>query len=160
MDITPSDTGMSYAYWRTDKEQEKGFSHELISNDTARIPNADLDTLDFQPFPGVNTLYKGMMRNMERIPNHDMLGTRVGDTYEWNTWREVLSMAEDLSHGMMALELAPEVQAEGKTWRFMGIQSKNRKEWVITNIAGMFQKLTTVALYDTLGPDATYFVCN
>lgn len=42
----------------------------------------------------------------------------------------------------------------------MGIQSKNRQEWVITNIAGMFQKTTSVALYDTLGPDAIEFVCN
>ena len=42
----------------------------------------------------------------------------------------------------------------------MGIQSKNRKEWVLTNLAGMYNNITTVALYDTLGPDATRFILN
>lgn len=42
----------------------------------------------------------------------------------------------------------------------MGIQSKNRKEWQITNLANMHNRITTVAFYDTLGPDATKFVCN
>lgn len=101
-----------------------------------------------------------MMRNLERIPNHDMLGTKVGDKYEWLTWRQVMKMAEHLSYGIQKLELTPEIEAEGKMWRFMGIQSKNRKEWTITNLAGMFQKVTTVALYDTLGVDATKFICN
>ena len=42
----------------------------------------------------------------------------------------------------------------------MGIQSKNRKEWVLCHVANMHQNITTVALYDTLGPDATRFVLN
>ena len=42
----------------------------------------------------------------------------------------------------------------------MGIQSKNRREWQIINIGGMFQNVTTVALYDTLGPEATLAICN
>jgi long-chain acyl-CoA synthetase len=45
-------------------------------------------------------------------------------------------------------------------WRFMGIQAKNRKEWVLQHVAGMHQKVTTVALYDTLGQDAMRFVVN
>lgn len=39
----------------------------------------------------------------------------------------------------------------------MGIQSKNRKEWFISHFANMFFNVTTVAFYDTLGPDATKF---
>lgn len=58
----------------------------------------------------------------------------------------------------MALNLAPEIEAEGTMWRFIGIQSKNRPEWVTTNLANMHQGITTVALYDTLGPDAAKFV--
>jgi len=129
----------TYAYWRTDKPKEPGFSHELISNATVGIlDQTDLDTLDACPFPGIDTCMKAIRRNLERIPHHDLLGTRVGDAYEWNTWREVIAMAEDLSHGIMALKLAPEVEAEGRKWRFMGIQAKNRKEWALTNVAGMF----------------------
>lgn len=139
MEMLPNEQGLQYGYWRTDKEPEKNFSHELISMDTARAhDNPDLDNLDFQPFPGVNTLYKAMKRNLETIPNEDMMGFRTGPTYEWNTWRELLSLAEDFSHGVKGLNLAPERTAEGQTWRFMGIQSKNRKEWHITNLAGMY----------------------
>lgn len=56
--------------------------------------------------------------------------------------------------------MVPTVNAEDRDWRFMGIQSKNRKEWVLTNVAGMFNGITSVALYDTLGPDATRFILN
>ena len=36
----------------------------------------------------------------------------------------------------------------------------NRKEWHLVHLANMFQNVTTVALYDTLGPDATRFVIH
>jgi len=51
------------------------------------------------------------------------------------------------------LGLIPEVEGEneGEMMRFMGIQSKNRVEWALCHTANMFQKTTTVGLYDTLG---------
>jgi hypothetical protein len=126
----------NYGYWRTDKEKEPGFSHELISCDSKNIlDQTDLDTLEVLPHPGVDTLFKAMARNLERIPNKPWLGTRVGDKYEWITWEEAMDLSQNLSYGMMELGLAPEVEGEGKTWRFMGIQSKNRKEWVLTHAA-------------------------
>ena len=138
-----------------------GFSHELISSDSAKILNeTTLDELEAYPYPGMDTGYKLIKRNLERIPNHDVLGTRAGDKYEWLTWRELDETCENLSHGIKAEGLAPEVEAEGKTWRFMGIQAKNRKEWQFVNLAGMYQRVTTVAFYDTLGADATRFMCD
>jgi len=53
------------------------------------------------------------------------------------TVREVASMAEDLSLGIKALDLCPKFEADGKEWRMMGIQSKNRYEWFVTHLAGM-----------------------
>lgn len=88
------------------------------------------------------------------------MGTRNGDKYEWMTWKEVGEYAENLSHGIMHHGLAPEVEAEGKKWRFIGIQSKNRKEWYISSLANMHQNITSVSLYDTLGVDATKFILN
>ena len=69
-------------------------------------------------------------------------------------------MSECLSYGVQAEGLTPTVMDEGKEWKFMGIQAKNRVEWNITNLSGMFQKVTTVAFYDTLGSDAMRFMCN
>jgi long-chain acyl-CoA synthetase len=76
------------------------------------------------------------------------------------TCREVADIAEHLSYGMELHNLAPVVNAEDKEWRFIAIQSKNRKEWNLTNLANMHQNITTVSLYDTLGVDATKFIVN
>ena len=52
---------------------------------------------------------------------------------------------------MRVLNLMPEIENEG-LWKFMGIYSKNREEWIITELASVSQAGTTVAFYDTLGP--------
>ena len=52
---------------------------------------------------------------------------------------------------MKKFNLLPDVSGEGKTWRFLGIQSKNRREWFLFHLANMWAGTTTVALYDTLG---------
>ena len=54
------------------------------------IDQTDIDTLDAQPYPGVDTLLKALTRTVDRLPNGPALGTRVGDAYEWMTWIEVL----------------------------------------------------------------------
>lgn len=66
------------------------------------------------------------------------MGTRVGDAYEWLTFKEVDEIAKNLSFGMLSMDMIPDIQAEGRPWRFIGIQSKNRKEWYLTHIADMF----------------------
>jgi hypothetical protein len=74
-----------YGYWRTDGPKEDGFSHELISSDTKFIEKqgATLDNLVAWPYDGVDTLLKAFRRNVGRIPDRPMLGTRVGNKYEW-----------------------------------------------------------------------------
>lgn len=42
----------------------------------------------------------------------------------------------------------------------LGIQSKNRKEWNLCHMGSYMSGGTTIALYDTLGPDAARFVVN
>lgn len=71
-----------------------------------------------------------------------------------------METAENFSRGMMTLNMTPEVEVEGKKWRFFGIQSKNNKYWALAYMGGMFTGQTTVALYDTLGTDAIKFICN
>ena len=55
----------------------------------------------------------------------------------WKTHAQVYEQCELLGYGIMNLGLAPQVDAEDKLWRFVGIQSKNREEWNITNWANM-----------------------
>jgi long-chain acyl-CoA synthetase len=51
-----------------------------------------------------------------------------------------------------------DIEGDGKKWNFMGIYSKNRPEWVLTDLAATTLGGTTVAFYDTLGPAAIEFV--
>ena len=74
------------------------------------------------------------------------------------TVTEVVDTARLLAAGMMHLNLVPETEAEGRTYRFLGMQSKNRKEWNLLHLANMHNNATSVALYDTLGPDAARYV--
>lgn len=74
----------------------------------------------------------------------------------------MVERTELLSYGTHALNLVPEVEGEGdgKKYKFMGIQSKNRLEWSLLNVAGMVNAVTTVPLYDTLGEDATRYIVS
>lgn len=122
--------------------------------------HSDLETLDFQPYDGLDTALKAIRRNVERIPDGNFFGTRVGQEYQWLSFKQVYEKMELISYGCFALNLVPDVEGEGdgKTWRFMGVQSKNRVEWSLLNVAGMLNAVTTVPLYDTLGEDASRYI--
>ena len=77
-----SESKFKYAHWNMDKEQEAGFSRELISED---LPETGIETYNY---PGVDTVIKGLDRTAERIPNNNCFGTRVGNEYEWMTFKE------------------------------------------------------------------------
>lgn len=150
-----------YGEWNFEKEAEPGYTRELISCDTWQIMDrTNLEELDVLEHPDVDTMYKALKRTVERIPNNDWLGTRVGNEYKWITFRDGHEMAEALSLGIRHLELCPSIEAEDREWKFMGIISRNRWEWVITHVAGMHQSITTVPLYETLGIQAIKYIIN
>ena len=112
-----------------------GYSHELISPDTKNIMDqTNLEELQAVEHPGIDTMYAALYKNVETIPDKPFLGTRVGNEYQWLSWKEVADLAANFSYGMRSLNLVPEVEGEGKLWRFLGIQSKNRKEWYISEL--------------------------
>ena len=84
-----------YAYWRTDKPKEEGFSHELISCDFDNWKTASntLDDLQTLPFEDVDTVIAALNRQVKMNPNKDMMGTKVksGDSwkYEWLSCKQV-----------------------------------------------------------------------
>ena len=55
------------------------------------------------------------------------------------SFREARETAVNLAHGVEAFGLAPPTDVEGVNWKFMGIQSKNRKEWCLMNLGNMRQ---------------------
>jgi len=150
-----------YGQWNLDKPKEPGFSHELISSFFDQIKDkTTVDELKDLPFPGVDTLLKAFQKNVKEMPEQELLGTNNGKSYDWLTFKQVDDIARDFAAGVMALDLAPEVEGEGTQWRFLGIQAKNRKEWGLTHIGNMRNNVTSITLYDTLGEDASKYVIN
>lgn len=150
----------TYGYWRTDKPAEPGFSHELISSFTDK---SKLDDLTLYPKnkqgQEIKTLTSALEQLAQQRPDHPWLGTKKTRTvnnapqhyYEWMTVKEVRETAMKFGAGLMAMNLIPEVEGEGRMWRMLGIQSKNRLEWNLCHIGNYMSGGTTIALYDTLG---------
>ena len=59
----------------------------------------------------------------------------------------------------MSLDLCPEVGGDD-VFRFCGIWSKNRWEWMTTLLACMHYKITVVGFYDAMGIPAVEFILN
>ena len=53
-----------YAYWRTDKPKDEGYSHELIAHDfdNWKSDTNTVDDLHCLPFPEVDTVVKALER--------------------------------------------------------------------------------------------------
>ena len=98
------------------------------------------------PEPGMDTLLKGFKSVAKKYPNAPYLGTRdegkEGRPYVWKTRSEVQKLSEELARGFEALGLIPEVEHDGKSWKFMGIMSKNREEWALTQFANFHMSVT------------------
>jgi len=118
---------MKYSYWREDKAAEEGFSKELISSEFKKYEKlTTVDQLETYPDGGkTKTLYQALKNLEARAPEHPWLGTKVkrpeGFAYEWISVKETATTAKEIASGMMAMNLAPENEAEGQTWRMVGI---------------------------------------
>ena len=67
-----------YAYWRTDKPKEEGYSPELISVQYQDYKDiTSLDEMECWTDRSFDTIYKGLMRLNRMMPDHPLLGHKV-----------------------------------------------------------------------------------
>lgn len=59
---------------------------------------------------------------------------------------------------MTKLGLANETVGDGQRWKFIGIWSKNRWEWLVTHIANMYFKHTSIGFFDSMGFQAVDYI--
>ena len=74
--------------------------------------------------------------------------------YEWKTFREVYALAERIGFGLSELDL----NCEDLT--LLGIFSRNREEWLIIELACLFQSITTVPISDTICSEYLIYIIN
>jgi long-chain acyl-CoA synthetase len=56
--------------------------------------------------------------------------------------------------------MCPVHEVDGKSYRFIGVNSRNNKWWMLADLACIMYNVTSVCLYDTLGPDVIYYILN
>ncbi len=159
-----------YAKWRTDLEAQPGHSRELISEMT---PKQYWDNHAGMPqhIPECKTCLDYFERSAKLFPNEPFLGTRTqlendakgkpvfGD-YTWKTYAEVEKMAQAIGRGIEELGLATETEGDGRSWRFVGVWAKNRREWLETHLGNMYFNRTTIGFFDSMGAQAVDFILN
>ena len=94
------------------------------------------------------------------------LGTRekiskneFGKRYIWKTYQEVYNDALLFARGVDDLGLCPQVTTDHDgDFKFIGIYSRNRVEWVVADLGSHANSVTVVTIYDTLGDQAIEFI--
>lgn len=108
--------------------------------------------------PAIGTIYDVFEHARRQYPTLDCLGTRTFEAggkrgpYKFKTYKEVAQWTDHFSAGLMELG--------AKEGDRIGIYSKNREEWVVTEQACYMQSLIVVSFYDTLGEDSVEFIAK
>ncbi|XP_065185290.1 long-chain-fatty-acid--CoA ligase 1-like [Sycon ciliatum] len=101
-------------------------------------------------FDDVSTAYEAFERGCRISGDREFLGQRSGPApdfaFEWMTYNEVKAKVEKLSAGLVKLGMEPQ--------KHVGMFSRNRPEFQISQLACFRQAAVLIPLYDTLGPEA------
>ena len=105
------------------------------------------------------------MCGTRKVSSNGKLGS-----YQFITYREFSDKVRDFSSGLKELNMQRvrkkkftkknnKTKKKKKNDR-LGFYSVNREEALVTEVSGWSQSLTTVFLYDTLGPDSLEYIIN
>ena len=79
--------------------------------------------------------------------------------YTWITYEQADELSLNFSRGLNVLNLCPEMKFDNENpFRFLGIYSRNKKEWILSYLGAMRDSITIVTIYDTLGDRAVEFI--
>ncbi|CAI5437559.1 unnamed protein product [Caenorhabditis angaria] len=117
------------------------------------------DNLQSYLFEDAQTLYQGVRRGARLSNNGAMLGHREKKPdgsmpFVWETYNEILKRADNVSNAFRELDI-PAGNDEN-----IGIYSKNRPEWIVTELATYNFANVIVPIYETLGSEASIFILN
>eukprot|EP00922_Rhytidocystis_sp_ex-Travisia-forbesii_P060311 GHVS01089412.1.p1 GENE.GHVS01089412.1~~GHVS01089412.1.p1 ORF type:complete len:675 (+),score=66.49 GHVS01089412.1:99-2123(+) len=120
-----------------------------------------------------SSFFSGLVGCSSRHPDDPAVGSRKRNAdgsrgeYEWISFKQLRSRVISVGSSLLNLNIAAEqtfdIPGDAKyprTYRFLGINSKNREEWTILDLACNAFGITSVPLYDTLGDEATEFIMN
>jgi long-chain acyl-CoA synthetase len=116
---------------------------------------------------GCQTLYDSFSINLKNGKDKDdFLGYRkkikkdeLEKKYSWITYEDAHDYMINFVRGLNVLNLCPEIKIENEgSYRFLGIYSKNNKEWLFSMYGAARDSITIVTIYDTLGQKAIEYI--
>ena len=79
--------------------------------------------------------------------------------YTWITYEEANILLTNFCLGLNVKNLCPVINIENEgPYRFLGIYSRNKKEWLLSFLGAMKDSITIVTIYETLGDLAVEFI--
>ena len=118
---------------------------------------------------GVRTTWEAMENNIKTGKgNINFFGYRkrisknnFEKKYTWLTYQYIYDTCIYFAKGVELLKLCPMFHSKiSGDFKFLGIYSKNRVEWIIAYLGSHANNATVVTIYDTLGEKAIYFLAN
>ena len=91
---------------------------------------------------GASTVYEIFENSAKLYHDLPFLGTRYESTYVWKTYKQVFELSHQL--GLFLVSIGVTASSH------LGIFSKNREEWIITDLACATQSIISVPLYEML----------
>jgi long-chain acyl-CoA synthetase len=114
--------------------------------------------------PNITTPHEAFEHSVATHPRNRCLGHRPYDpvtkkfgAYVWQDYETIARRRINFGAGLVHLHRQAGVTAPSYG---VGLWCQNRPEWQITDLACMSQRLYTVSIYDTLGPDTTEYIIN
>jgi long-chain acyl-CoA synthetase len=116
--------------------------------------------------PEITTGHEAFEATAARYPKNNCLGHRPYDpvtktwgAYVWQNFATVQTRRKNFGAGLVRLHMKAGVHTPQEQYG-VGLWCQNRPEWQITDLACMSQRLFSVSIYDTLGPDTTEYIIN
>ena len=79
--------------------------------------------------------------------------------FTWISYEEANTLLTNFSLGLNVMKFCPVIEVEGEgPFRFLGIFSRNKKEWLLSFLGAMKDSITIVTIYETLGDLAVQFI--
>ena len=159
MGITCLDVGIQYSEFCSEKKDG-----ETPIMRHPKMVNKELQKVN--KF-GVQTTWEAMENNIKSGKgNVRMVGYRkriskdkFENKYTWLTYRYVYDKCINFAKGVALLELCPIFHSRiDGDFKFLGIYSKNRIEWIMSYLGSHANGATVVTIYDTLGEKAMEFI--
>jgi long-chain acyl-CoA synthetase len=159
MGITCSDVGIQYSVFCSEKKEGETpimRNPEMVNRELAKVNKF-----------GVRTTWEAMENNIKTGKgNVRMVGYRkrisknnFEQKYSWLTYQYVFDTCKYFAKGVSFRGLCPEFHSKiSGDFKFLGIYSKNRIEWIMAYLGSHANSVTVVTIYDTLGEKAMEYI--